>query len=446
MRSLLLFLLLSGALSAIGPRAAAEELPLTVREAVARALAADPNVAAAAELAGAAESARLSRRLDRLPSLGLSLGYTRLNEADPIPLTGTMPPANAYGVSAELRQPLFSGGRLSEQVRAATIEAEATRRDVEMARLELRLRVVRTYWQLQRHAAAAAALDERQIQVNEQLKELESRFDQGLATREEILRLRGLAADTDLRLARSKSEKELAAVELALLTGAPQGTTVVPVSELPVKLPALPEQDTLWLQAKQEHPQLASALLRVEGARSAENLTRAGLYPTLAFNASYGYQSPDSRAFPPEEDLTMFWQLGVVLHFDLLSPLRVPALVHEAESRRQSAWHSKQALRDRLFLSLNRAYAEALLAEQEVQAAGTAQAYAEELRRAVQNRYDQGSALRSELLDAQAVVLEAGLRLVDARVNRVVSRATLAAAVGTVEAWAAPSGFEGELP
>jgi outer membrane protein TolC len=134
------------------------------------------------------------------------------------------------------------------------------------------------------------------------------------------------------------------------------------------------------------------------------------------------------------------------LSFDLLSPLRVPVLVREAASRREAASHRAQALQKQLFLALNRAYSEALLAEQEVQAAETARLYAEELRRAAQDRYDQGTVLRSELLDAQAALLEAQLRLIDANVNRVVSRAALAAAAGTAEPWAAASGFGVELP
>jgi outer membrane protein len=448
MRSLRMFLLLGCALAAGGIRVPAEQLPMTAQEAVTRALAADPSVAAQAELVSAAESVLRSRRLDRLPGLGLSLSYTRLNEVDPIPITGTTPPANAYGLGAEFSQPLFSGGRLSERIHGAEIEVEAARRGVETARLELQLRVVRTYWQLKRHAAAVAAIEERLTQIRELSQELESRFGQGLVTRQEILRLRSLEADTGLRLERSRHARELTAMELALLTGPPQGAAIVPVSELPVDLPALPAQDSLWQRAKTEHPQLAAAVLREQSARSAERAARAGLFPSLVLNAGYGFHSPDSRSFPPQEELTAYWQLGALLHFDLLSPLRVPVLVHQAAAQGRSARNSAQAVKEQLLLSLKRAYSEALLAEEEIQAAGTAQAYAEELHRSVQDRYDQGTVLRSELLDAQAAVLEAELRLIDARVNRVVSRAALAAAAGTgrAEAWVAPSGFVGKLP
>jgi outer membrane protein TolC len=448
MRAFELFLLASGVLTAVCTRGITEEHPLTVQEAVTQALGTDPAVAADAELASAAESARMSRRLDRLPDLSLSTGYTRLNQADPIPITGTTPPANVYGISAELRQPLFSGGRLSELVRGADLEAEAARFQAEATRLELRLRVVRTYWQTQRHTAAVAALEERKTQVEELLKELESRFDQGVATLEEILRVRGILADTGLRLARSRSARDLAAMELGLLTGVPEGVTIIPVSELPEDFPPLPDREMLWRKAQEGHPQLAAAKLRTEAAGSAERVSRAGLYPTVALNGSWGYQSPDSRAFPPEEEITQFWQLGVVLHFDLLSPVRVPIHVQEAASRRLATVYKRQDVENQLYLSLNRAYMDAQLAEREVEAAGTQQEYARELYRAVKDRYDQGTALRSELIDAQAVVLETGLRLIDARVSRTVSRAALNAIVGAEEAesWAVPSGFGGVTP
>ena len=75
--------------------------------------------------------------------------------------------------------PIYTGGRTDALQRAAEAEARAVRREVQAARADLRLEVIRAYWALATATDAARPRGSRR-RAEAHLSDVRSRFDTGL--------------------------------------------------------------------------------------------------------------------------------------------------------------------------------------------------------------------------------------------------------------------------
>ncbi|HET8645352.1 MAG TPA: TolC family protein, partial [Vicinamibacteria bacterium] len=141
---------------ALATQAAAPASPLTLAQAVERALAASAGVQQAEALQRAAEADLGAARALRLPQVDLQAGYSRLSDVPELflPLPGggqrTIFPniPDNYRARAGVSLPLFTGGRLEALGRAAERERAGSERDVLASRADVALETAAAYWAL----------------------------------------------------------------------------------------------------------------------------------------------------------------------------------------------------------------------------------------------------------------------------------------------------------
>jgi len=246
---------------------------LSRADAVAQALAANPQVKISLAQVAYLEGRITEARADALPDLSWNSVAMRSRDPgllnspnfDQFPAefrTALSPiPANAFSTSADLRQTLFSF-KLGNALAAARLAREAGQQDVQRARQQTALDAVRSYNQL---LFAIEAL--RVIQTNVESKQSHLEFARnrraaGAATELEVLR-----AEVDLENARAdqlRAENDVAAARATLNTVMlrPTNTPIQPTDSLAVvafsagfdeavkeALSARPELQTLRLQA-----------------------------------------------------------------------------------------------------------------------------------------------------------------------------------------------------
>src|SRR5687767_2522153 len=131
-------------------------VPLTLDDAVARALEVSHRLGEVrAREQGAQAAAAIRRAADR-PTLSANGGYTRTNHVEEF---GVLQPGGGLRVlypdipdnvftRLSFQWPIYTGGRADALERAADAEARAIGAELQVARADLRLEVARAYWAL----------------------------------------------------------------------------------------------------------------------------------------------------------------------------------------------------------------------------------------------------------------------------------------------------------
>src|SRR5690606_12859672 len=117
---------------------------------------------------------------------------------------------------------------------------------------------------------------------------------------------------------------------------------------------------------------------------------------------------------PPEDAFHGTWDVGVVVSMDVWDWGRTDARVQQARARQQQAEDRLAALRDLVRLDVHRRYLEVQRAEETVAVARQAVDAADEALRVARERYAQGLALNTDVLDAETARRDAHTRAAQA--------------------------------
>jgi outer membrane protein TolC len=423
---------------AIAPHAAAQDIPLTLDDAVTRALRESPRVAELRAREDGARAAVDSRAAASRPQVSLQAGYTRTNHVDvfgiPQPdgrLRVVYPdiPDN-YRTRIDLTWPLYTGGRAESLTQAAQAEAKAASQDLAAVEADLRFEVTRAYWSAVTAAETARVVEQALVRLDTHLKDLRTRLETGFIPPNEVLTAEAQRARQEVQVIEARNASELALAELRRLTD------LAPEARVQLTTPlAAPEALTARLddqiaRAREARPERMALAGRIEAAEARLQAAGSTARPTVALAGGVDYGRPNPRLFPRTNEWRDSWDISVTASWLLWDSGRRAAEVGEASA-------SERALRARLdeFDSLialeirqRRLDVDAGVAAARAAAEGVRSAA--EARRVVDERFAAGVATSTDMLDAQVALLQAELDRTRALASARIAEARLARALG----------------
>ncbi len=95
-----------------------------------------------------------------------------------------------------MQWPIYTGGRTKALEQAAAAEHNATGKDLESARADLRLETTRAFWALVTATESVSVVEESVKRIEAQLGDVRARFDAGFLPPNDVLTVeaRGLAS------------------------------------------------------------------------------------------------------------------------------------------------------------------------------------------------------------------------------------------------------------
>ena len=407
-------------------------IPLTLDAAIQRALDHSHRLAEAEAREEGARAAVQSREAADKLNVAVSAGYLRTNfvqefgvpQADgSVRLIYPDIPDNYY-MRASMQWPIYTGGRTDALIRAAQAEARAAAADIEVARADLRLEVTRAYWALVTATEAVRVVQEGLARADAHLRDVRSRFDNGLIPPNDVSAVEAQRAREEMQLIEARNLQQSVLEDLRRLTGV--DGDIIPAEPLEVSTAR-----GGMVQGSPQRAELVALDHRIASANERVDAIEAGRRPSLSFIGAADYANPNPRIFPRTALWQTSWELGVAGSWTLWDGGRVAADAAEAAaaSRALRARHAdvsaviESDVRQRR-LDLDSARAS-------LNAASAAVTSAAEARRVVNERFNVGVATSTELLDAHLVLLQAELdrtralasiRLAEARLNRALGR------------------------
>jgi outer membrane protein TolC len=231
--------------------------------------------------------------------------------------------------------------------------------------------------------------------------------------------------------AKRRAAVAVARTALGVLLGEPVPERLALGEDLDAALPALEDgPQKLVEKASRQRPEIQA----LEGiTRAYDDSIRANegaRLPHLALVAGLDYQNPNQRIFPQKEEFAATWDISAVLSWspnDLMDASRRAA---ETYADLEKTRADLAGLRDALELEVTRACEEYGSARDAMESAQAGIRAAEESFRVRREQFRAGSAVATEVIDAESELRRARLELVNASIDLRIARARLDRAVG----------------
>jgi outer membrane protein TolC len=205
---------------------------------------------------------------------------------------------NTYNANANLSFAFFQGGRVRAASRVASRSHEAARLTAEEVRSQVALDVQRAYVQALFAGRVAEIRAAAYTLASERLGQVEQFQAAGRAARYDVLRARVERSNLEPLIVEATSARTLALLELRRLTNIPSDreinlTTVIDPAAVQMLLAGVSDSNAVATR-----PSVRAAELTAEARRSAVDIARADLWPTLSVALQSGYQAFPRNGFP----------------------------------------------------------------------------------------------------------------------------------------------------
>lgn len=393
-----LFPLVGLAAALLAGNAAAESL----QQAWDTALAVDRGLKASRENTSAAASLLEAAKSARLPNVALEAGYTALNEtpAAQVDFFGQslqMPLAQresaAYKAMATL--PLYTGGRIARGIDAATAGLDAARLGETADGQNLKLRVADAYVSVLRASRMLKVTERHVTSLEAHARDVENLHAQGMLAKTDLLSVRVALADANQRKLQVANGLDLARAAYNRLLGRPLDQ---PVSLEDLAPEATQEQfSALTGRALERRGELAALARQIEAMRHQAAAVRGETAPQVALSGGYGYQENRYQVHPGQWMITLGakWNLfdgGVAGH-------RASAVERQAAALSQQ----RDELASIIALQVRQTWLDVEETRKRLIVTQSAIAQAEENLLVARDRYANGLATHTEVLDAETL-------------------------------------------
>jgi outer membrane protein TolC len=395
--------------------------PITLSECIKEALSHNPGLTADAARTSATGYAAEAARATRFPRLDLASDYSYSDRPQRLMQPSYQGEVLRYDndivqAVAEVRVPLFAGGRLVARQRAAELAAAASRFNLFGSRQDLILNVTAAYLAATEQQTVIDAIEASLNALKEQQKVAGAMKDVGRIAPLDLLKVEVRAAAVEQRRSKAERDRGLISLHLAVLLGRDLREPLPQVAGGPTLPPLeIPDVETLLNEAATQRPEL-NALHQEVARRQAELAqTNAEQWPSLEAFGRWTARSVVSPASSPIPGYQDFFMGGLTLKVPLWTSGELRARRRQAQALFKEAQERQRAGLLQVTEQVRReAAAQAEAADRERVALKAAEQAREafEIERA---NYELGRAAVNDVLDAQAALLDAELALAQAR-------------------------------
>jgi outer membrane protein len=337
-----------------------------------------------------------------------------------------------YALRAEVKYPLsdlfFS---ILPGYRAARGFAEAQARSIEAERQKVALSAREAFYNFARARAALVVAMAGLAQSEAHRRDVAVSVSAGVLARVELMRMDAQIAAARVAVERARGGVAIARTGLGVLLGRPVPEQIAIEEDLDAPLPELRDRpDDLLEQAAKQRPEMRALAELIDANNESISARRGGRLPHLSLAAGVDYANPNQRIFPQEDKFAATWDISAVLSWSPNDLLDANRGVAEANADLEKAQADMDGLRDALQIEVIQACEEYSSARAAMEAARAGIEAAEESFRIRREQFRAGSAVATEVIDAEAELRRARLELVNASIDVRIARARLDRAVG----------------
>jgi outer membrane protein TolC len=414
-------------------------LSLDLPRALELALQNNPELQAAQSDIGVASAQRDRAASGRWPTLRAQAVWTEYRRNQRLyPATSPGDPAvithHLLGGDIVLAFPLYSGGRISGNVDAAELTEDSARDTGQWTKVDLVFHVTATYYSILAQRRLIAALISAEEAMAKNIERLEALVAERKAAPLDRQRMEVRLAALKQRRVQEEAALEVQTLNLLSLIGQSGDRAAFEiVGDLgkPSMAPS-PSSESLVQEALARRPDCRALRSAVQAQERRIEVARAGHYPQLLVQGSYGLrwglwpsEQPDGASA-----LADVGQVGLYLDVPLFEGGRVTAEVREQQARLSSMRERLRQAELRVRLEVEAALLDYRAAMERVALSEATIGQAAEAFRVENEKYTEGKSTISDVLSAQSDLLDAEASRARALADANIAAAALTRALG----------------
>ena len=334
----------------------------------------------------------------------------------------------AYGI-ANLSVPVFSGLKIQYGIRSSEYLEKAAVLDADQDKEAVILNTIDAFSNLYKARANLRVIQENLTQSRSRDADFANLEKNGLLARNDKLKALLQTANIELNLADVENNLKVTMVNMNIMLGLPEETVLLPDSTSlvePGAIKTLQEYEQLALQNRKD---MQAVAYRKQASRFGIKSAKADYYPSLAVTG--GYIAADIPKFITITNAVTF---GVGLSYNVSSLWKTNAHVSEARAKLAEVEANEEDMNDQVRLQINQAYEALLTANKKIEVSRFSIEQGMENYKIVKNKYDNSLLTVTDLLDANALMLQSQIGLELARADAIVAYNTLLARAGLLAA------------
>ena len=328
-----------------------------------------------------------------------------------------VPDTDNLNVRGLLGVPLYAGGRLTADKRAARAGSNAARQEAEAVRQAVGAEVAHAFFTVRKTRQFIIATEAAVDSYETNLVIVQQRFDAGTALRADVLDFEVRLAQAREDLVRARNALALAQRALQNLLGIEGPAFAVAESAPTLTIPAV--------NAAAIRPEFVAAAERTRAADELVRGAKSGYLPRVSGFGSLDYD----RGWVMDGDGESYTG-GLMLEWDLWDGWQTRGKVSEASANAAATREQERKLRLAVGFEIEQARLHLQQAQERLRVGEQTIAQAEESLALTRNRFAQGLALAAQLMDAQTALTGAQVRRADAQADVQIATAALRKALG----------------
>ena len=364
----------------------------------------------------------LEAKNNRLPSLKVSGSALALANAD-VNLMILRPSANGGGgstpkatsafygnIAASL--PIFTGGRIKYGIQSAEYLIEASKLNSESDKIAIAYNVSQAYNNLFKADQSIKVLEENLSASQKRDESFQKLENNGIIARNDKLKANLQTSNIELMLLDAQNNFSIANINMDLLLGL-SDSTEIQIDENYITELAENRPVSYYLNGANENRKDLQAIdFQRKAAELGTKSAKAESLPTIALTG--GYIAAD---VPKILTILNAANIGVGIQYNIDNLWKKNSSLLKAESRERMLSATNDLLNDQIKLEVNRDFQNAEFAKKKILVYEKANDQASENFRVTKNKYDNGLATITELLDADAAQISANVNVVNSKAD-----------------------------
>ncbi|MDV2446606.1 hypothetical protein CMU93_03730 [Elizabethkingia anophelis] len=321
---------------------------------------------------------------------------------------------SSYGVQAS--QLIFKGGLVKKSIEMAGLREQLAELDLEKNQQDVKFLVLSNYLDVYKLKNQEQIFLNNKKLAQERLKNIQKFNQQGMVTRNEVIRGELAIKNLDQGLLTLSNNKKILNYNLDVALGLPQNTEINPTESL-VGKELEPGTDYYLQMAYQNNPQLKSANANIAVAQKNIEIINTDKMPTLSGFGGYNMQRPITTRTPVLDMYSNSWQAGISLSYNIDNLYKTKERLKVGELQKTQAQDALTLTKQNIDMTVNAAYVKYQESIDQAKLMDDAQKLAEENYKITEAKYLNQLAVQAEMIDAQNQKLQAELDFVTAEIN-----------------------------
>jgi len=339
--------------------------------------------------------------------------------------------ADAFVGTAAIEELIYGGGRLKYAEESTRLLTEVARLDADKSKEEISYAIINTYYSLFKVIQSKKVIAQNLESIDSQLKQSKRFYDQGIVTKNDVLRFQLQQANVLLTEMEAENNRKIINYNLDILLGLSENTQI-DITAPDVTLKAAAPLGSYLDLASTGRQELRQLDLQQSVADVNIKSVKANTLPTVGVGANLYYINPSGKFIPPTDQYIMPVTLGANVSWNIGNLWTNKNKITDAKIQQKEVSIQKDIISDQVKSEINRNYQNYQLSLNKIKILETSIAQAAENDKLLASKYKNNVASAIDRIDAETLLYQAKINLELAKADAGLAYYTLLKSTGNI--------------